>query len=754
MTSVWTMFRQSAETSLYCCWTEEICSVSQRSKLATIILTAAGVMVASLMTILIMGIATTKANRELLHNRIVIDQLQETLSSLKDAETGQRGYLLTGDERYLQPYNETIARIQRDLLSLASMANAGDLPERNVNEVTDLTAQKLNELKQTIALRHSQQAQSALAIVQSDFGKHVMDAIRSQIGQMTATEESSLASAHRKVDAFVISSRIIIGLSTLLNLIVLAWAYRRIKDESLARETALVELRNQKELVEVTLSSIGDAVIVTDNNARITFLNRIAEQLTGWMSAQALTEPCTKVFRIINETSRQLVESPVDKVLRLGTIMGLANHTLLVRKDGTEVPIDDSGSPIRDANGTTRGVVLVFRDFSQHKAAENKLIEANRALESASRAKDQFLAALSHELRTPLTPVLATLTTWEASDELPASFLADVQMLRRNVELEARLIDDLLDLNRIIKGKLTLNLELVDAHELVEAVVTMLRSEINAKQLHVSMKLDATRHYVKGDPARLQQVFGNILNNAVKFTDRSGHVAIASGDDSEGRINLIFKDDGIGMSPEILGRLFQPFEQGADVTNRYGGLGLGMAISKALVDIHAGVLTAASDGHGHGAAFTVTLPSIQASTMKLPMMTGAAGANRRNTEGVSILLVEDHEDSAEVMSRLLRSKGYLVEKCATVAEAEKFMRDRQFNLLLSDIGLPDGTGIDLIREVRRHSTVPAIALTGFGMDQDISRYKEAGFDAHLTKPVNFQKLEMIINQFFSDNGSS
>jgi PAS domain S-box-containing protein len=220
-------------------------------------------------------------------------------------------------------------------------------------------------------------------------------------------------------------------------------------------------------------------VIVTDTEGRITFLNEVAAKLTGWSFTEVQNQPCAKVFNIINESTRAAVESPVDKVLRQGTIIGLANHTLLIRRDGSEVPIDDSGAPIKEADGTVRGVVLIFRDFSNHKAAQNRLIEANNALEAANHAKDQFLAALSHELRTPLTPVLATLTSWEASDELPGPFVADVQMLRRNIELEARLIDDLLDLNRIVKGKLSLNLELVDAHELVGSVVTMLRSEIN-----------------------------------------------------------------------------------------------------------------------------------------------------------------------------------------------------------------------------------------------------------------------------------
>jgi hypothetical protein len=426
---------------------------------------------------------------------------------------------------------------------------------------------------------------------------------------------------------------------------------------------------------------------------------------------------------------------------------------MLIRRDGSEIPIDDSGAPIKEPDGTLRGVVLIFRDFSEHKTAEKSMIEANHKLEAANQAKDQFLAALSHELRTPLTPVLATLTSWEASDELPVSFLADVQMLRRNVELEARLIDDLLDLNRIVKGKLSLNLELVDAHDLVESVVAMLRSEINAKQLNVSIDLNATRHYVKGDSARLQQVFGNILNNAAKFTERRGHISIVSLDDTQGRIVIKFKDDGIGMTPDVIERLFQPFEQGADIVSRYGGLGLGMAISKALVDIHAGSIAVESEGPGQGAEFTVTLPSIHASTMKLPTIAPSGFSAGKNPQGISILLVEDHEDTAMVMSRLLQAKGYTVETCATVADALKIVKERQFNLILSDIGLPDGTGIDLIRQIRQKSSIPAVALTGFGMDQDINRYKEAGFDAHLTKPVNFQKLEMIINQFFS-NGSS
>jgi CHASE3 domain sensor protein len=221
--------------------------VSQRGKLTTIMLPTAAVMVATLMAILFMGIATSKANRELLRNRIVIDQLQETISSLKDAETGQRGYLLTGDEKYLTPYSAALARLHSDLAHLAATAESGDLPGQDVTTVARLTAQKLGELQQTVALRRTQGLPAALAIVQTNLGKQVMDAIRAQIVQMTAIKESALAEAHKRVDLFVISSRTIIGLSTLLNLAVLAWAYWRINEESIARETASIALRDQKE---------------------------------------------------------------------------------------------------------------------------------------------------------------------------------------------------------------------------------------------------------------------------------------------------------------------------------------------------------------------------------------------------------------------------------------------------------------------------------------------------------------------------
>ena len=211
-------------------------------------------------------------------------------------------------------------------------------------------------------------------------------------------------------------------------------------------------MQRQKDLLAVTLASIGDCVIVTDTLGRITFMNAVAEELTGWTFNEAHSVQSPTSSRSSTNSHARPRKARSTKCMSTGVIVGLANHTLLIRKDGSEVPIDDSGAPIRDAEGEVRGVVLVFRDFSEHKEHERKLNEARDAAETANKAKDQFLAMLSHELRTPLTPVLATLNLWEASDELSPALHADAQMLRRSVELEARIIDDLLDLTRIAKG--------------------------------------------------------------------------------------------------------------------------------------------------------------------------------------------------------------------------------------------------------------------------------------------------------------
>jgi PAS domain S-box-containing protein len=686
-------------------------------------------------------------NLKLVDAQAVIDRLKDALSTLKDAETGQRGYVITGEPEYLEPYNASVSRVGDDLRGIEESKQRSALSPRDVTALRQLTAEKMQELAQTIQLRKERGFDAAAAVVSSGVGKQTMDQIRSLIDRMVAdekAEQTRLGVKSALATNFRTGTFIVIGL---LNLVFLWWAHRRIQSGMIQRQKTSDELRQQKDLLAVTLASIGDGVIIADVDALVAYLNPEAEKLTGWTLLEARSQPCDKIFNIVNETSRQRVESPVDKVLRLGNVVGLANHTVLIRGDGTEVAIDDSGAPIRKPDGSILGVVLVFRDFSSQKRAASELLAAKEAAEAANVAKDNFLATLSHELRTPLTPVLTTLNMWESRGELPAALLPDVQVMRRNVELEARLIDDLLDLTRIVKGKLPLNLETADLHGLIESVTGMYQSEIHAKRLRLSLKLQAERHYVCGDPARLQQVFWNILKNATKFTSEGGLIEISSRNDAEGRVKLTFADSGIGMTGETLSRLFRPFEQGsAELVRQYGGLGLGMAISHKLVTAQGGGIEAQSDGPGRGATFTVTLSCVaEPDPEKCPPQQSPAVAEQQRA--LHILLVEDHVDTANAMSRLLRGLGHQVRVADSVSMALQSARE-PFDLLLSDIGLPDGTGVELIRQIReRHGDrFPAVALTGYGMEDDVTRCKEAGFNEHLTKPVSLQNLQLVIQR--------
>jgi signal transduction histidine kinase/DNA-binding response OmpR family regulator len=387
--------------------------------------------------------------------------------------------------------------------------------------------------------------------------------------------------------------------------------------------------------------------------------------------------------------------------------------------------------------------------------------EAKDAAVAANRAKDQFLAVLSHELRTPLTPVLTTVQDLERDRTLGGELREALGMVRRNVELEARLIDDLLDLTRISKGKLQLSMATVDAHALLSSVLEICESDVVSKRQQVRVELAAACHHVRADSARLHQVFWNLIKNAVKFTPERGSITVRTATNADGRFEMQVIDSGIGIEPDVLPRIFDAFEQGEQaVTRQFGGLGLGLAITRALVEAHGGEIRAESAGRGEGATFVVRFPTVPAPAAATPaalpqddepsLATAAAAACAAAPGHLKILLVDDHEDTSRAMKRLLERVGYEVRTASSVAGAlESATRDR-FDLLISDIGLPDGSGLDLLRRLREDLAngrpVKAIALSGFGMEDDLRRSREAGFVEHLTKPVNIEQLEAVIQQ--------
>jgi signal transduction histidine kinase len=372
---------------------------------------------------------------------------------------------------------------------------------------------------------------------------------------------------------------------------------------------------------------------------------------------------------------------------------------------------------------------------------------AQQVAEEANRAKDRFLAMLSHELRTPLSPVLATARMLERFVELPDQVRDDIRLIRRNIELEARLIDDLLDLTRVSNGKLLLALEVVDVHETLGEVLQMFRDEIDAKQQRVDFELDANQHHVRADRARLQQMLWNLIRNAAKFTQACGAIILrtrnVSREDGAETLEIEVEDNGIGIDPLRLPTLFTAFEQGsATISQQYGGLGLGLAITRALSDAHGGNVAAFSAGAGQGARFTLVLPVTAARSVTTDSSERPAPAADRPLD---VLLIEDHEDTADVMARLLETYGHTVTTAGLLADALAAIERQRFDLVISDLGLPDGSGLDFVRVFRARFTAPAVALTGYGMDDDVRRCIEAGFSVHLTKPVSIQQLEQVLN---------
>ena len=420
----------------------------------------------------------------------------------------------------------------------------------------------------------------------------------------------------------------------------------------------------------------------------------------------------------------------------------------------------DEADPIPGAE-----VVAFALDLTDRHRAERDLRQAKESAEAAqataeraNRSKDQFLAVLSHELRTPLTPVLATTAAAAADVDLPAAVRDEMAMIHRNVEMEARLIDDLLDLTRVGRGKLQLRPGTVDLHRVIaDAVAVCPPDEIAAKRLTVTTQLRAGDHHVHGDAARLQQVFWNLVKNAIKFTPAGGRITVTAGNEPAGDggrpwVVAAVADTGLGIEADVLPRVFEAFEQGSAARAlASGGLGLGLAISRGLVDAHGGRIRADSGGAGQGATFTVRLRTVAAPAAVDGDGSPPLAAERRAPRGCRILLVEDHADTAKVLARLLGRSGHAVRVAPTRADALRLAAGDAFDLLVSDLGLPDGSGIDIVgpfREAQSAAGVAcgAIALTGFGAEDDVQRARAAGFDEHLTKPVAFDQLEQAIGR--------
>src|SRR5688572_5296036 len=493
------------------------------------------------------------------------------------------------------------------------------------------------------------------------------------------------------------------------------------------------------------IESSDDAIVSKTLDGIVTTWNAAAERIFGYTAADMVGKPITTMI----PEDRQKEEPMILERLRRGERV---DHfeTVRRRKDGTMVEVSVTISPIRDGKGVIIGASKIARDITFQKHVQRELQEAKDSAEAANQAKDHFLSVLSHELRTPLTPALGAISLIESSAELSPPLREQVSMIRRNVETEARLVDDLLDLTRIARGKLRLHFEVIDAHAVIRNVMSMFQNEIDEKALAVTVALRAKEYHIWADPGRFQQVLLNLMSNAVKFTPqdglitlRSSNLAAAAGNEpGAAPLKIEVIDSGVGIESHVLPRLFNAFEQGEQATNRrFGGLGLGLSIVKALMEMHGGSVVAHSAGRDQGTAVAITVPTV----VPVPEQSASAASVSRRAKGYRILLVEDHADTRLVMTLLLRSFGCVVTTAATVREAMDLAERETFDLLVSDIWLPDGTGLNVVRHIKQRQPLKAIAISGFGQEEDLRRSREAGFSLHLIKPVNINTLRNAIH---------
>ena len=636
-----------------------------------------------------------------------------------------------------------------------------------------------------------------------------------------------------------------------------------VRDLLAERERAAEVLRVERERFRVTLSSIGDAVIATDTQARVTFLNPVAQALTGWDAAAALGRPLDEVFRIVDGATRRAVESPARRALREGAVGGPPGHTVLVARDGTERPVEDSTALIRGGGGGVDGAVLVFRDVTERHAAAARLLasedrfrttadhapvliwiadptkacvwfnrpwleftgrtmaeecgggsaggihpddadrcrrvyvahfdartpytteyrrrrydgeyrwlldhgrplagpdgeflgyigscvditerrQAEAALRDADRRKDDFIALLAHELRNPLAPIRNGLQVLRLSDDRATRDRAR-EIMDRQLGHMVRLIDDLLDISRVNRNKMDLRRAAVTLADAVDNAVETARPAVEAAGHDLVVALPPEPVVLDADLTRLAQVFSNLLTNSAKYTPPGGRIRLAARRDGD-EVVVSVEDTGIGIPADALPRIFDMFSQvDRSVERATGGLGIGLALVKGLVEMHGGSVTAASAGEGQGSAFAVRLP-VPPAAPPAPTAAPTRAADRAGP-GRRILVVDDNRDSAESMAEMLRLFGNEVALAHDGEEAVGRAGAFRPRVILMDIGMPKLNGLDATRRIRGQPwgrDVTVIALTGWGQDGDRDRTREAGCDGHLVKPVSLADLQGLL----------
>jgi PAS domain S-box-containing protein len=512
------------------------------------------------------------------------------------------------------------------------------------------------------------------------------------------------------------------------------------------------------------VDSSDDAIISKDLNGIIQSCNAAAERMFGYTADELVGHP----VRMLIPPERQSEEDDILTAIRHGERV---DHfeTVRITKTGERLDISLTVSPVRDSSGNIVGVSKVAREITGQKRAAAELAAQRRALEAAlserdrllaaerharaeaeraNRMKDDFVAIVSHELRTPLNAILGWTHLMMRGRRDQETLDRGLEIVARNTRMQAQLISDLLDISRIVSGKLRLEVEPVDLRSIIADAAAAVQDEARAKDIDVRLDLAESTPPVSGDPARLQQVVWNLLSNAIKFSSQGGRVTVTLRR-RESMVQIAVADQGVGIRPDFLPHVFERFHQAdRSITRRYGGLGLGLSIVKDLISLHGGTVRAESPGEGRGATFTVNVPPASVHAPKASVAPDEPETGRSDAvslERLRVLVVEDEPDTQEFLSRLLESHGAAVTRAGSAAEALSRFRDNRPDILISDIGLPETDGYQLMQQIRDVSGagsagVPAIALTAYARAEDRTRALRAGYQVHIAKPVESSEL--------------
>jgi PAS domain S-box-containing protein len=682
------------------------------------------------------------------HTHQVLAELEAVLSTVKDAQVGVRGYVITGDKEFLEPYLRSRAELPERFAVLRALVADNPDQLKACARLQAAADDQLHHWQATEEARRDEGFAVAQSLIASGDGKRAMDEMRAIVGAMGDNERALLVERQSRMAAGVKQAVAAVLLATatgtIMALALLTLVAREAKDRLAAQSLA----NQQRENLRVTLESIGDAVIAADAFGVVTFLNPAAETITGWTAADAIGRPLAEVFRVVHETTRREVESPDAQALRDGTVVGLANHSLLLAKDGREVAIDDSAATVRDASGHATGVVLAFRDISVRRRLEILEREQRDAMVTAERRKDEFLALLAHELRNPIAPIANALQLMALRPLGPAELDELREIMTRQVQQLQRLVDDLLEIARITSGRFALHPATIDLGAVVRAAVDTSRPLIEAAGHTLSVDVPGAPIRLEADYVRLAQVVANLLNNAAKYTRPGGCIKLTV-ESHDNEVCIRVRDSGVGIAREHLQHLFEGFSPAEPaLTRTQGGLGLGLALARNIVEMHGGSIEAHSDGLGKGSEFVVRL-SKSASANPAAENGGSPHAALAHLPKRKILVVDDTRASALVLSRLLTALGQDVRTAHDGAAALDAVEHEAFDIIISDIAMPGMSGYELAMRLSAHPQAKKsllIALTGYGQSKDAERAQRAGFAAHLVKPVGLDDLQAIVER--------